>query len=393
MFDIKKEKQTVTNGRQAVVIFVTGAAFIAVVIIYMLHLAKRPLYNSDILPYMGISLQMQGFDAKQLHKIVYQTAEKCIPPKDYKDLISLNPGRAERYSNYRLFYEYLRFFRLKPFYVFLIRLFNIAGINLVFATILPSLIFTAGLLIAFYFGILQLFRQAIPAFATAIIVMLLSVTNQLTCLSSPDAMSSFFVFLLFLNVFFNQKEWVSYTLLALCIFTRIDNLTLLPFILYYYRINKINTKSAVRVIVAIAILSAVVIITPYFFGNSPFWFKDFIFKPSVYVSLAVKSAALFRTDFNLLFVLAFVFFYCMLTGKSYMKKFITGVLLAVALRFLLFPSYEERFYFVYKLILIFLLLAEISVRIKRKEVNDKNFITSIYRNAAPVTCASLEETC
>lgn len=334
--------------------------FVAIVIMYTVHLSKRPLYNSDMLPYMGIVLQWKGLDSKQVHNSVYAITKVNVPEKNFVQLTELNQGRVERYNDYALFNDYLRFVRLKPLYIFLIKAFYDLGINLVFATVLPSLICTGGLLIAFYLAIQKLFLSGIIPFFISTIIMLLGFTNQLAVISTPDAMSSLLVFLLFLNLFFGGRESVSYVLLALTIFTRIDNLTFLPFIVYYYRFNNVNLQTVIKGLAVIVTLSVLVIVVPYFFGNQLTWFTEFIFKPSVYVSLAKKSAGLMRTDFNLLFVLFLALLYPKLSARKSLKTFFSGILAVMCVRFLTFPSYEERFYYVFKLMLLFIAIASFS---------------------------------
>ncbi|HEX8461449.1 MAG TPA: hypothetical protein VF623_08460, partial [Segetibacter sp.] len=353
-------------GRLGILNVAIGILFIAIVTIYMVHLSKRPLYNSDMLSYMGIALQIKGFDAQQLHDSVYTITKAHVPAKAFVNLTSTNDGRVERYNDYRSFYDYLRYFRLKPLYVFVIKTFYDSGINLVFATILPSLIFTGGLLIAFFYGLQKLFKSNIFPFVIGLIVMLFSYTNQLVCLSTPDAMSSFQVFILFLNLFFKGKEAVSYCILALCIFTRIDNLTLLPFILYYYRFDKVNIKSLVKAFLLISAVVIIVSVVPFLFGNHTFWFIDFIYKPSVYVAMVIKSAGLMRTDFNLLFLLLAMLLFFILSNQTRLRSLFVGVVLLSCTRFLLFPSYEERFYFIFKLMIVFIGLAAFADRIQLK---------------------------
>ncbi|MDQ6814476.1 MAG: hypothetical protein M3040_12110 [Bacteroidota bacterium] len=352
----RTKKSTRFNTFRLLISFV----FICIVVLYMVHVSKRPFYNSDMLAYMAIPLQMKGLNQQQIQDSVYGIAQLHVPAKNFTDLTTLNQGRIERYHNYRLFYDYLRFFRLKPLYVLVISTFYKIGVNLVFATILPSLIFTGGLLLAVYFGVKKLFAGAIMPLFIGLVIMLLGFTNELAVLSSPDAMSSFFVFLLFLNIFFQGKEAVSYLLLALSVFTRIDNLTLFPFILYYYRFDKVDMKSIFKGVAVMAVLSIIVLAVPYLFGNRFDWFKDFIFKPSMYVFMVKRSVGLMRTDFNLLFLLISVVVYLNLSHQKHLKKLFTGVIMILATRFLLFPSYEERFYFIFKLMLIFLFVAHFS---------------------------------
>ncbi|GEO09928.1 hypothetical protein [Segetibacter aerophilus] len=354
---LKDQLLSKSSGAKNLFFFVL---FVAVVVVYMVHLSKRPLYNSDMLPYMGVVLQLNGLDAKQVHQSVYAITKESVPAKNFVELTALNKGRVERYNDYALFYDYLRFFRLKPLYVFVIKAFYSVGINLAFATVLPSLICAGGLLIAFYLAIQKLFTGGIIPFFLSTVVLLLGFTNELAVISTPDAMSSLLVFILFLNLFFSGKLGVSYLLLALAVFTRIDNLTFLPFILYYYRMNNINIRSIIKGVSALAVLSIIVIVVPYFFGNHLTWFKDFIFKPSVYASLVRKSATLMRTDFNLLFALVLVLLYSRLSVRKDLKTLFTGILLAMSVRFLLFPSYEERFYYIFKLMLLFIAVAPFS---------------------------------
>lgn len=341
---------------KALNIFLT-VVFITMVVGYISHLKNRALYNSDMLPYMGIVLQMQGYDAKQIHDSVYAITKASVPVKNFTLLTQLNQGRIDRFNDHVLFYEYLNFFRLKPLYVFLIRIFNSIGVNLVFATLLPSLIFTAGVLMVFYAGLGELFISSIIPFFVGVVILMFGFTNELAVISTPDAMSTFVVLILFLNIFFSGKEFVSYCILTLAILTRLDNLTLLPFILYYYRMGTIDTKILVNGAILLVAITIVVLVFPYFFGNNLMWFKDFIFKPSAYIKLVSKSAALMRTDFNLLFLLFMGLFYVGIQNNDRIKTLFTGTVLAMLTRFLLFPSYEERFYFIFKLILLFLVFA------------------------------------
>ncbi|MEW6511982.1 MAG: hypothetical protein AB1428_13605 [Bacteroidota bacterium] len=114
----------------AYVLFVAGIALVVL---------SRPLYNWDILPYMGLALAFENPEPITLHARTYAAARAEIPPAKFAALTdSMHAFRGKAARDPFFFREQLRLYAVKPLYVQAVRLCAAVGIPLTRATVMPS---------------------------------------------------------------------------------------------------------------------------------------------------------------------------------------------------------------------------------------------------------------
>src|ERR1700712_1641175 len=97
---------------------------------------KKPAYNWDILPYMGVVLNYDEADVKMVHSEVYAIAKKEIPVVYYNRMVDpLNAYRSSVAQNPEVFRSQFPFYIVKPLYTRLAWCFYKAGIALPIATV------------------------------------------------------------------------------------------------------------------------------------------------------------------------------------------------------------------------------------------------------------------
>lgn len=166
--------------------FVFTASALTVIAFY---LSQRPYYNWDMLPYMALTAQSNApFDST--YALIYRTAKEKMPPHDYEAVMRRQPALA---ANSSAFQDALRYFRIKPIYLFSTRTLYNFGVDLLTSTWLPSIV-SYVLIGCLLFVWLQ--RIMIPPLAAGATLLFAITPYMITTarFSSPDAMSALFTF-------------------------------------------------------------------------------------------------------------------------------------------------------------------------------------------------------
>ena len=182
--------------------------------------------NWDVLPYMATILKLEGNKSiDEIHKTVFQEAEKHIPETQYQKLINPeNPYRKTIFENPEHLEEQLPFYQIKPLYVLSTFLSYKIGWNLAYATTFPSLI--AYLLISWIlFQWLSQIMQKHYALIISLLIIFIPPLNKLSRYASPDGLSNLF---LLVSIYFylvkNSSLWKVNLFLVLAVLTRSDNI-------------------------------------------------------------------------------------------------------------------------------------------------------------------------
>src|SRR5665811_2268984 len=61
--------------------------YCAIILFVSIYSLKKPAYNWDILPYMGVILSYEKIDVKTIHDSVYNIAKNQIPSTFYNRMI------------------------------------------------------------------------------------------------------------------------------------------------------------------------------------------------------------------------------------------------------------------------------------------------------------------
>jgi hypothetical protein len=133
--------------KKLLTVFYFGIILLLSIVFYF-----KPDYNWDVLPYMALSMEPSSPDFKAVHSEVYRLVKAELPKHKYDALVdSSSAYRRITAADPVVFQNELGFYRTRPLYVWMIRLFHWVGFPLTKATILPSILafFVIGLLLYF----------------------------------------------------------------------------------------------------------------------------------------------------------------------------------------------------------------------------------------------------
>jgi hypothetical protein len=332
-------------------------------------LSKYPGHNGDMPFYIVCAIQFgQGsMDEAVDEAVVY--LKKELPSNEFTE----HSGRITKVST-----TYFDFYRIKPLYILMVMLFHAIGFSFTFSTVLPSLLF-------YFLTGITIWRFSIqcmdPAKSFLVSVMTIFPFYVLARLSSPDAMSCFFILnaLLFMYTGRNRILWFCLLLLAIC--TRLDNIVgvlILLVALFKWPDEKYAGKLQIKefsFFMLIAIVVAIlinVIFTEHFLGiNDPFSERT----KTEYLTDVKWYILTLPGSFLLTLLILFIF-----TRRdrefrwtNKVNYLIYVILTVVFVRFLLYPFYEERFfapYIIFGMLIISFQFSSVMVIEKEKNKNE-----------------------
>jgi len=358
-----------------------GFLFVYCLVIFCAAFAalKKPAYNWDMLPYMGVVLSYNnnaGIDA--VHRQVYAAAKSQVPENFYQRMV--DPSNAYRNGvaqSAETFRSQLPFYIVKPLYTRLAYWFYRMGANLTTATVWPSVIAycLTGLL---FFHSCKKYWSVGYACAGSILVMLSSPLITAAGLSTPDAVSGLLLFSAVYLLTETKSLAGACVVLLLSVFARLDNILPAAGILAaIFLTNKRNYKMPAGKMAFIAAMLLLV----YFlvagnaraYGWSILYYPAFVkqlntsytanasFNFSGYAGL-VKAQLTSGLYFSFLSVFLFLTIYYLWNIPFSTKQLSLEQLLAVlfvliiVLRFVLQPLINDRLYIPYYLSLIIFLV-------------------------------------
>jgi hypothetical protein len=345
-------------------LFLIAAGFL------VFYLSQKPVYNWDMISYMGVATEYSVHDPQVVHDSVYHDLKREVPAPVYRDLTGDHEERRACLLSSKEYNDQLSYFRAKPLYTLMIAGLNKAGVSLVRATLIPSIIACFFLMLLVYHW-LSLYLKKPFAFVTALLMSLLPIFVELDRFSTPDAVSNFFVLLSLYLVTTGKNKWWILLSLFLSVVARVDNFVLAIVVAYFLYLK--GTKNVVWKLGIVGAVAGISIIgIPVLMGDSPTWFTKFAFLGSVtsYVNHWRDVIYTLRTDaLYLLLILAAAF---MLRKADYAIKMpLIIIVITILARLILFPSLQERFYAAYEFTVIILLVKYLSTRpglIKLKRV-------------------------
>jgi hypothetical protein len=357
--------------------------YCAVILSASVYSLKRPAYNWDILPYMGVILSYDKVEPNTIHSNVYAIAKEQIPPAFYNLLIDPSSGyRKNAEQSPEAFRLQLPFYLVKPLYTGISYLFYKAGASLPLSTVWPSVIsyFFIALLL---FGWLKKYWPVLYAFTGSTLIMFSPPLLSVAKLSTPDALSGLLVFAAVYLAVEKKSLLLTFTFLLLAVFARLDNIIPAIFLLatLVFSNNWGNKIPAGRVLLLLAVM-----MLSYFtishnvssFGWSLFYYPTFVkqLNPSYNINNAFifkDYLALAKSQFmtGLYFSFASLFFFLVLLllsdrslpGFSWLtieQTFSLVFILIMVTRFVLQPLIADRLYIPYYLAIIAFLVKKYS---------------------------------
>lgn len=347
--------------------------------------AFKPNYNWDCLPYMAIVLETnKTLSPEELHREVYNQAKQHIPAEQYNLLVANKPYRIAMQHNAMAFYQQLPFYRIKPLYIALCALFYKLGVNIAFATVIPSLLAFFGIGVVLFFLLKNVVSQNQSMAITYCLLLAMPFTG-IGRESSPDAISCFLM-LLGCYWFFKKKCWHYIApAFALAVLARPDNIIFVMLFGVCLLVKKYWSVTDAVIVIASGLLAYFV---PQLFFEGYNWktlfyhsfIKHLTYPKDAIISLTITDYifAVLRNafrEFNSSFIpLLLIFIISIWNYRKIITKDLTILWLSIGatiiVRYLLFPVFTGRFMAPYYLIAILLIINQFkSLYRKPHEIN------------------------
>ena len=367
--------------------------FLSIITIFI---SIKPYYGLDMLPYMAIVLKMDGKEsAEQAHNSVYVDLRQEANPSQYLDLAEGSDYRKALFSDAVAFDEQLSFYVVKPLYLGFSYLFYKMGAGLLFSTVLPSLLayFVIGLFLLIWID------KILPNPWLTVWLCMAIITYEpfveLGKTAIPDGLSTMFL-LIGCFLFVEKKQlWGSTALFVLAILTRPDNIILVFLILSLAFVRQWYQKVPVSTLLLCFSVCFGAYFIPKLFLEGGAWsvlfyhtFIDRVLYPlsdppqlslAEYVAVITKnmvhSTYFARTHLLLVLLFAGVTLRSKFTLTSVTKNwtfqqtFMLVLVVALIIRFFLFPFFLERFMAPFLLLSGIIFLKEMVTSYRRASTN------------------------
>jgi len=302
-------------------------------------------------PYMAIAIENENPSFDSIHSKVYTEASSTMLPKDFEAISSRQP---ELLQNADAFKATLKYFKIKPGYNLLVKIFHSLGFNLLASTYLPSVIsyFIIGC-------ILMAWLQRIsfpPLYQFTTLVLMASPFLFTTArFSSPDMLCAVMSFAgLFILIEISVLPGL--IILSLAITARPDAVIFnIVACLALYKSKKLNIKRAILFITISLISSLSIIHSPqlikeYFFTNTSYsteWSSGEVLINYSKSLVAGFNSVLSSQIILFTFIGAILVYLRKRKGLALMKDMWSLLMIASTttfiIRYLFHPDVEDRF--------------------------------------------------
>jgi hypothetical protein len=226
-----------------------AAAALLFVLLSNLSMAAEPLYNWDLIPYMGVVYSHVEQTPEAAHAATFSELRRRVPPGQYSDLTGGTGGafRSAIARNPDHFAQQLPFYSVKPLYPILMYLLSKLGMDLVTASIFLSQAAYLLLGCVLFYWLLK-YYSPLGSFIISALLMSLPFVVLLVRLSTPDALSAFVVFLALL--LFIESSWTktAYALLITSVAVRPDNVMFVLLLMGYSFILRKEARASSAIV-------------------------------------------------------------------------------------------------------------------------------------------------
>ena len=353
--------------------------YVAAIFLAGLYAFKKPLYNWDMIAYMGITVGYGHADPNYIHDTVYNIVKQQLPGPVSNQLtdggIEFRKRMAE---NPNEFYQQMPFYSVKPLYTGFIYAFYKIGIPLIQATVLPSLIgylFIGLLLISW----IKRYLEMPIALAFCLLIMFSAPMWELARSFTPDCLSTFLLLCALYCILETKSLGFAFMWMIFSITGRLDNVIPAFFIISLITFSnksgfKISINKYFLMLFTMVICCLCVVWNTHPFGWSVLYYPTFLkslnssytfqsqFHLHSYMALAISQimTGLFFSHFTLFMALAVLAF----KGKSsfpfryldFEQLFLCTLTVIVIVRFILQPVMSDRLYVAFYLAILILLV-------------------------------------
>ena len=331
--------------------------FLGFLFIWGKIISSEPLYDMDMVAYMGVITEMEEDNPQKIHRTVFDEMKKELSDSMYLELTTGVRYRTAYHDDAELYYGHLSFYRVKPLYTRMAHLLNKSGLTLIQSLLWVSILSFWGIGMLFYYWVGKHLSPLI-AFGISILVMMLAPVADLARDITPDALSIFLVLSSMYAFCYLHRGWL-FVIIMLAILARVDNFILasvIGFVLFFKK-SEINNERGWGI--GLILMGGVLFLTiPHLVGNTTEWIGKFshTFSIKQYISEWIFSINAFRySHFHLLLVLGIILFPLLRFLDALHLRILAIIFLTMSIRLVLFPSFQDRFFVGFELVLIIVL--------------------------------------
>lgn len=347
-----------------------------------------PVIDWDILPYIACALEFEESDPETLHRKTYEVVESNVSAETFERLTERGDYRSTMYAEPDLFVAQLGFYRVKPLYYTLLYLGYEAGLPMLDASVLISVI--ASIIIALLLGFwVYSYYPGIKGVGIWLLILLFVQLPEISSYSSPDALGGLFVFLAGYLFIEKGRPYMGLAALVLSMLARPDNVIFAGLIVIYVGITNVEQIKVPRLRAGIMLAALVVVhfVMGHYFRTYS-WSTmlqhmisgttldpnavDIEFSLSMYLSkflgnIPELTAYRFPAIIFVIFLTLVIARWKFLSPDRYMH--IGAVLILVfAIRYVLYPVLMERFLMGYYIIALQAFVVRLRLLLDEREI-------------------------
>jgi hypothetical protein len=305
-------------------------------------LSKFPGHNGDMPFYIVCAIQL---DQGSMNGAVDQAVDYLKQELPADEFIE-HSARIKKVTT-----EYFDFYRVKPLYVLWVLLFHKIGFSYTHSTVYPSLLFffLTGVTLWRFCG---QFMDPVKTFLISLLSVCILPMHVLARLSTPDAMSCFFLLNALLFIYTGRNRMIWFCLLVLAVCARLDNIIggmiLLLALLRWPDANFAGKLRLKEFAFYALILMMVAIMINLIFTDHMLRISDPLAERTTigYLTDVKWYAVTVSGSFLMALLILFIF---TRPGHGFSRKipvnYMIYVIMAIVFtRFLIYPFYEERFF-------------------------------------------------
>jgi hypothetical protein len=327
------------------------------------HFYTSPLYNIDMLQYMGNALLRGETDIVRIHREVYSELAQQVPADIRDRFTGTNPqnddngSMGNRARNPYEYAEFLPFFALRPMYNSTLYWVS-RRVGLIRAMRLLSVLSYFGIGIVLYVWLRHSLSPGVSALSS-ILLMLIPPMTMLARFTGSDGVSTLVAFLALYLVMQRKMLTTGLTLMLASIYFRTDNVVLLAPVLALCWLEEDLEFWKAAVLGTVGVVS--VLLINHFagdYGIQMLYYRNFVgspvhpaeivihFSPKQYLEAFLTNikAAAYR-DATLFLLLGGIGFRL----NPWTRRLALVVLCYAVLHYLLLPSWLERWYILFYL--------------------------------------------
>jgi hypothetical protein len=332
--------QTIKAGRMFIMRLLGRVLYFGLALFLAVHCYRNSDMDIDLLAYAGNIALARTTDPVSIHATVY--AQRLTPHLRGTEVSNTQATiLRKRASDPYYSALYLPYFSVKPLYVAVMQLAYKLGANVVDASRIISA--------TCYFGIATIVWIYTGSLFSGLIL-ILPETMNLGQINEPDAMSVMILLLGFWSIFVKRKD-LGTLLLLVSIWVRPDNFIVCSFVIVYLLFTgRLRWKSGAALL-SLAV-GSVLAISRYGYGWKALYFHTFLGgEPSsdprfgiadYFHSLSIGANVAIHHEVPIFFL---VYMVCMAVCKERnMRSVLLLVGLSSLVHFVVYPSYEARYY-------------------------------------------------